>query len=316
MAEYGIPYMGSKDKIAASLAINLPPAENFYDLFGGGFAMSHYMVKNKSHKYKYFHYNELKSDVVDLVKRSINGHFNYSKFKPKWVSRESFFQKMDNDAYVRCCWSFGNNQKDYLYSKEIEPYKKSMHQAVIFDEFDQLSSEVLGFKKWPDKVITVYQKRIYLRRKIENYRKTKIPEVLHQFLNSKQLQQLEQLRQLQQLERLQQLEQLQQLERLQQLEQLQRLNFYSKDYREIDILPNSVVYCDPPYIGTVDYSNHFDHKQFYKWALSRDFPVYISEYYMPSDFKLIYSVDKRSMLSADKSVGNKFENLYWNGVSL
>jgi site-specific DNA-adenine methylase len=35
-SNYGIPYMGSKSDIVASIALNLPPAENFYDLFGGG----------------------------------------------------------------------------------------------------------------------------------------------------------------------------------------------------------------------------------------------------------------------------------------
>lgn len=56
------------------------------------------------------------------------------------------------------------------------------------------------------------------------------------------------------------------------------------------------------------------HKEFYDWAASRAFPVYISQYSLSDDrFKLIYSVDKRSMLAADKMVGNKEENLYWNG---
>jgi hypothetical protein len=294
--------MGSKDKIAASLALNFPAAENFYDLFGGGFSMSHYMFENKGKRYKHFHYNEIKSDVVDLVKRAISGEFNYNIFKPEWISREDFFKRKDTDAYVRCLWSFGNNQKCYLFGPDIELYKKSMHMAVVFDEFDDLSHQVLGFKKWPSIAKTIKQKRIYLRQKIEHYRKTKIPKVLHKFLNSKQL------------ERLQQLEQ---LERLQQLEQLERLHFYSGDYRKVQILPNSVVYCDIPYKGTTDYIDGFNYKEFYEWAMTRDFPVYVSEYNIEDPrFQLIYTVDKRSLLSSDKSVGNKVEKLYWNGVKL
>ena len=41
MAKYGIPYMGSKDKIADDILSVLPGGKRFVDLFGGGFAMSH-----------------------------------------------------------------------------------------------------------------------------------------------------------------------------------------------------------------------------------------------------------------------------------
>jgi hypothetical protein len=166
VSNFGMPYMGSKAKIAASIALNFPAAENFYDLFGGGFAMSHYMVEKKSKRYKYFHYNEIKSDVVDLVKSAINGDFNYDKFKPEWISREMFHARKDTDAYVACIWSFGNNQVCYLFGEDIEPYKKSMHQAVVFDEFDDLAVKTLGFKEWPKAENTITKKRLYLRRKI------------------------------------------------------------------------------------------------------------------------------------------------------
>ena len=37
---YGIPYKGSKNKIAENIIAQLPPAKHFYDLFGGGGAMT------------------------------------------------------------------------------------------------------------------------------------------------------------------------------------------------------------------------------------------------------------------------------------
>jgi DNA adenine methylase len=110
------------------------------------------------------------------------------------------------------------------------------------------------------------------------------------------------------------LQQLQRLQQLERLEQLERLSFSALDYRDVPIKENSVVYCDIPYRGTADYITEFNHKKFYEWAATRNFPVFISEYSLPDTrFKLIYSVDKRSLLSDDKSVGNKSENLYWNG---
>ncbi len=300
MSNFGLPYMGSKDKIAKSIALNFPAAENFYDLFGGGFSMTHYMAEQKKHRYKYFHYNEIKSDIVELVKKAINGDYNYDKFKPEWISREEFFARLD-DPYVRICWSFGNNQKYYMFG-DIEPYKKSMHMAVVFEEFDEIAEQTLGFKKWPAIAKTIKQRRFYLRQKIEHYRKTKIPKHLHKFLNEKRLQQLERLQQLQQLER---------------LENNDTISFYSKDYREIPIRENSIIYCDIPYKGTADYIGAFNHKDFYDWAMTRNFPVYVSEYNIDDPrFKLVYEVDKRSMLSAEKSNKQMSEKLYWNGVSL
>ena len=68
---YGIPYMGSKSKIVKSIALNFPSADNFYDLFGGGFCVTDYMMRHKANRYKNFHYNEINKDIVDLVKRAI-----------------------------------------------------------------------------------------------------------------------------------------------------------------------------------------------------------------------------------------------------
>lgn len=306
MSEFGLPYMGSKSNIAASIAMSFPKGTHFYDLFGGGGSMTHYMMLNKAKKYEHFHYNEIKAPIADVLKRAIAGEFNYDVFKPPWVSREEFHARKEHDGYISCCWSFGNNGEDYLFSEEIEPYKRSIHMAVVFGEFDELAEKTFKFHRWPAIAKTIKQRRYYLRQIIEHYRKTKIPQHLHQFLNEKQLQQLVNL------ERLQRLQRLEQLERLQQLE---RLTITSLDYRAVEILPGAVVYCDIPYTGTADYGGVFSHKDFFDWAASREFPVYISEYNVPDTrFKLVYTIDKRSMLTqSGESNKVKEERLYWNG---
>lgn len=307
---YGIPYMGSKNKIMPSLAMNFPSADNFYDLFGGGFSVTHYMIKHHAKKFKYFHYNEIEPQTVDLIRRAIAGEFNYNFFKPEFITREMFEKLKKKDAYVRVCWSFGNNQKSYLFGKSIEKYKKSMHNAVVFNRFDLLAKEVFGFENWPEKINCIYLKRQYLRQKIEWMRKkNKYPKSILPYLPKDRLQQLEQLKQL---------EQLQQLERLQQLEQLERLNFYSQSYEQIEIKKNSIVYCDIPYQETEEYRHEFNHKDFFDWASSRQFPVYISEYEINDDrFKLIYEIEKPVLLNNSKSKQTtNQEKLYWNGVKL
>ena len=91
---------------------------------------------------------------------------------------------------------------------------------------------------------------------------------------------------------------------------LERLYISGKSYNEVEILPNSVVYCDPPYIGTKGYCVEFDHEQFYEWLRNTNFPVYISEYTMPSDFAIVASIDKISSFSPTNNRTVKQENIY------
>ena len=86
MAEFGIPYMGSKGPLAKWVLSKVPKANNIYDLFGGGFAISHCAVL--SGKWKNVHYNEIQTDVTDLVKDAISGKYSYDVFKPDWISRD------------------------------------------------------------------------------------------------------------------------------------------------------------------------------------------------------------------------------------
>ena len=45
---YGLPYMGSKNKIAEWVVGHFPEKKHFYDLFAGGCAVTHCaMLKNK-----------------------------------------------------------------------------------------------------------------------------------------------------------------------------------------------------------------------------------------------------------------------------
>ena len=56
---------------------------------------------------------------------------NLDKYEPeRFRSREDFFAEKDTNPFVRLVYSFGNNQRNYLYSKEIEPYKKAVHEML------------------------------------------------------------------------------------------------------------------------------------------------------------------------------------------
>lgn len=87
-----------------------------------------------------------------------------------------------------------------------------------------------------------------------------------------------------------------------QLKNFKNINFYHKNYLDIDIskLKNCVIYCDIPYKDTTKYGE-FDHDMFYKWAekASKNNIVLISEYNMPNDkFEIIWEKEHYTSLGS------------------
>jgi hypothetical protein len=158
---YGIPYQGSKARIIKQFANIFPKAENFYDLFGGGFSVTHYLLENRPNDFEQFYFNEIRPGVCELIQDAMAGKYNYDTFRPKWITREKFHSS--NDAYTRCVWSFGNNFRTYLFGPQIENQKRSMHQAVIFNEFDDFMQNELGLSQFPEGLSTK-ERRLFLRR--------------------------------------------------------------------------------------------------------------------------------------------------------
>ena len=125
---YGLPYMGSKNRIAEWVLENLPEADNLYDLFGGGGAITHCAAL--SGKYKNIYYNDIQKNLTKLFKDAMEGKY---KNENRWISREEFFDpKNDDNMYIKLCWSFGNNATGYMYAPEITLWKKAIHYAVFF----------------------------------------------------------------------------------------------------------------------------------------------------------------------------------------
>lgn len=128
MKRYGLPYMGSKNKIAKKIIDLFPKATNFYDLFCGGCAITHCAMDNE--KFKNYIINDIQKGVPKLFINSINGKYKNEK---RWISREDFYKLKDSDEYIALVWSFGNKGESYLYTKEIEPWKKAYHYACFGD---------------------------------------------------------------------------------------------------------------------------------------------------------------------------------------
>ena len=140
MMRYGLPYMGSKNKIAEWVLSYLPKADNFYDLFCGGCAITHCAMEQR--KYKNYYINDIKGEMPQGFIDCINGKYNNDY---RWISHDEFdILKGKGDLLVDCCFSFGNNwRKGYAYSRKLEPYKKALHYAILFGDYT-LANELFG----------------------------------------------------------------------------------------------------------------------------------------------------------------------------
>ena len=139
-AKFGITYLGGKNSIAADIVSCLPAATHFIDLFCGGCGITHAAIL--SGKYKTFTVNDIDSGMPKLFRDAIMGKYQNEN---RWISRSDFIKNKDKDAYIRTCWSFGANKAAYMYSEEIEPWKRAMHAVFLFDDFSFFDAMGIDF---------------------------------------------------------------------------------------------------------------------------------------------------------------------------
>ena len=314
MKKYGIPYRGSKSGIAEWIVDEiLPKGERLIDLFAGGCAVTHCaMTKRKYNKHLVVDINDIPQLFID----SVNGRYSDEN---RWISREDFFRLKDTDPYVRCCWSFGNNLKDYLYGRKIEPYKKACHYAVVLDEwslFEECCPEVCECaKKALDGISDTKARRLAFGQSIVKWLKENgtVEMVegnpLYSSIKKNKNGDFQSLESLQSLERL---ESLQSLESLESLQSLERLEYKRMSYVQYEHEDGDVVYADPPYeTSEIIYGMDcvFDKMRFCDWVRTRDYAVFVSEYKMPDDFIAVGSRKKNTSFSATSSI-NRIENVF------
>jgi site-specific DNA-adenine methylase len=290
----GIPYMGSKRKLAGDILHFITSRHHgltdFYDLFGGGGAVSFTAVRD----YRFTtHYNELNSHVYHLVDY-IRTHRTLEPKFYEWVTREEFFKQCareDADWYsgfVMSCWSFGNKQSSYLYGIDIEDVKRLGHNVIVDccrDSMAKLNIDIPNLFN----ISNIHKRRTVFC----DYIKKANIKVFGDGVES----------------RVQNLELVEHLSRMQNLQNLQITNL---SYENVIIKGNNpVIYCDIPYKGTGEYiQGGFDYNRFYQWAKECQYPVYISEYNAP--FSQVHAFTHRSSLSATNNKKKTIEKLFWN----
>lgn len=130
--KYGAAYQGSKSKIADEIISLLPNKKYFIDAFAGGGALAHCALE--SGKFEHIIANDLQTKDI------LEAHFLWTpeqhlEFQKRWIAKEEFEQT--NDLYIKTCWSFSNNRKAYIYSKDCYEYKRLLHNAICFGNYKE-----------------------------------------------------------------------------------------------------------------------------------------------------------------------------------
>ena len=270
---YGIGYQGSKNKVAEWVVDNLPPATRLYDLFAGGCAIAHCAMLQG--KYKEIVCNDVTDSAIffyDALDGKYNDRVN------QWVSRADFERLKSVDPCIRICWSFGHDQKSYLFAKEKEPYMKALWD--------------MAHATSPAQILSLYMKVLKEKAKVESLN-------LFGGVNSYRLECLERLRG---------------LSNLQDKNNGSSTRMYALcgDYKNVEILPDSIIYCDIPYKGKKKYDKkNFDYEEFYDWCERQTELVIISEYEMPTDrFVCISSKETLTTMCATNNNKKAVEKLF------
>ena len=304
---YGIPYQGSKNSIAREIVRFLPAAGTLIDICAGGCAITHAALElcdGIAPKWERIISNDINPMPGKLFRDAIDGKYAH---ETRWISREDFHRLKGSDPYVAYCWSFGNKARDYLYSYEVEPWKRSVHYARVLGDMEPLQEFGIESDGSPADIRAHEQeyKEKYIRwmvskpwarsRQIDNHQKS-----------------LGRLHSLQSLESLQRLQRLQNLQRLEKLPALNRLTHTVLSYDCVEIPEDSVVYADIPYQNTncVSYEG-FDHQKFFDWAARQRVPVFISSYQIDDPrFVCVWEREKRCLLQAVGGGALRTERIY------
>ena len=320
---YGIVYMGSKEKILDEIIRYILDrhfdSKYFIDLFAGGFSVSSYILQ-KNNTMKVIA-NDLNPYVIALYEEILSGGKNLDEVRYEFVTRRKFELVRDKPhlfkkwyvGYILNVWSFGCNQKDYLYAKDLEKNKRIVHDAIVDDRFDEFETLFPGLIIPKNIRDTEYRK----------HKKKRIAVLEYTKRYAKQQDDKELLR-LQNIEHLNQTEHLSAVRTL--VPMKGRIQLKNKDWKEVidelpkDILSNAVIYCDPPYEDTKQYQvgKDFDYVAFWDWFRNAPYPVYVSSYKAPDDIEPMKFAFKAQLLDNGHLGDNKpkkvvKENLYWNG---
>ena len=339
--KYGAAYQGSKSKIANDIISLLPARKYFIDAFSGGGALAHCALE--SGKFEHIIANDLQTKEI------LEAHFLWTPeqhldFQKKWITKEEF-EKTDN-LYIKTCWSFSNNRKAYIYSKDCYEYKRLLHNAICFRNYKEFEDYCGIDLSEIDSYDNLNERRKAARRAILKALKpysfkepinsnTHIPKEIYDAIlggnkDWRNLQSIEANKQGKGLvsiissENLERTKYSKNVESLIQQENLLRsksitasnISITSVSYDEIDLPDPSetVIICDPPYRNTQGYQIEFDNDKFEQWCIDKakeGYEVFICEYNINNPaFEEVWSKEVINTGGGNKNQKRSIEKLY------
>lgn len=242
-SKLGINYMGSKRTIASDIIEviynTVGEFDNFYDLFGGGGAMSYAVAELTNAK---VYYNELNKGVAELV-RYLNNNKDLPKEWYEFVTRDMFFENYDKETayggFVKTVYSFGGSQTSYLYGESIEKLKQAAYEEAMSEG---------TFNK-------------------ANKKRIKISQEAKAGLRDESLIQLENFTRIIHLRNI--------MNKGNVLADVTSGSYDDVAFKK----EGTVIYCDIPYEDTGEYQMAgFNHRKFEEWFLEQEVPVFVSSY--------------------------------------
>ena len=301
----GLPYMGSKRKIAKDIVDKIleikPNTKYVFDLFGGGGAITFEFLQRP--QIWAVIYNDKNKAIADLIKKLVYDGLPEVIYT-RWVSRKEFNEnKNRNDwygGYLQTVWSFGNNGKNYLYGKDKEWLKFLLHNIVVYKDMfsiNYLRTYLSGKFFLPESFFSadLFGRRLILLKTIKRNHSDK-----------------EVIKYLEHLTRAEHLVEIKTAVESNSDFMSSRLIVVSKSYDEIPIdtpPEETVIYLDPPYRNTAKYKHDIDFNELDEWIKNNKYDVFLSEYNAP--FDVVWQKSKRVLLGNDNSL-RKIEKLFYH----
>ena len=132
MRKYGLPYQGSKNRIAEQIVDLLPKNDCLVDLFCGGGAITDAAIDSK--KWNHFIINDVQKGISQAVAHTFKVGANGADH---WVSREEYQTRLFDDPMMRLLWSFGGNGRSYFCDPQKEALKKLAFELVTSNNQDE-----------------------------------------------------------------------------------------------------------------------------------------------------------------------------------
>ena len=269
----GLPYKGGKRRIAREIIDLLPTAGTFYDMFAGGCSVTHAALL--SGKYGKAVSNDIWGGGIlpRLFKKALIGHAVDKE--PLWFSRSQFFGIRKSPGYIRnavylLAYSFSNDMRSYIYPADVAQWYEAAHAAAVYGETMFLDRLAPSLKpRFHDAVETAGGNwRVAYLNLQRVFKECDTPcRISPEFRH---------------------LSTLSSIERLKSPQLWFHTECSGRDYREVEISSDSVIYCDPPYPGTSPYPaqkcrDAFDYSAFLDWTCRQQVPTLISGRYVPDD---------------------------------